>query len=354
MRDWLRALQEELRVRNAPVVRVVVATVRGSAPREPGACMLVTPTGELGTIGGGHLELVATRIARGLLRGREAPAESDIGATSPPRLDRFALGASLGQCCGGIVELWFQRYDASDLPFLARALEAREGGETTVMEGRRLLTHEEALREGASHLDVHDAVLLRGASGPTLYESIRLRDTSLWLFGAGHVARALVHVLAPLPFAMTWVDSREGMLPADLPANVRGIHSPDPAAEVRDMGADAWALVMTHSHDEDFAICQALLEHGRSLDSAGASRPRWWAGVIGSLPKAARFRQRLLQRGYSADEISRLTMPIGIGGIRSKEAAAIAVAVAAQLLQLREARTFAVDDGFAAMAARES
>jgi xanthine dehydrogenase accessory factor len=108
------------------------------------------------------------------------------------------------------------------------------------------------------------------------------------------------------------------------------------------MGAGAWALVMTHSHDEDFAVCQALLEH----------RGFGWAGVIGSLPKAARFRQRLLQRGYSTQDVARLTMPIGIGGIRSKEAAAIAVAVAAQLLQVREA--FAAAEVPIATAARES
>ena len=370
MRDWLRALHDELQTGN-PVVRVVVASVRGSAPREPGACMLVAARGsptcrgeskaEHGTIGGGHLEFVATRIARDLL---EAPMSDSAGASlsdsagasmsdsagaSRPRaarLDRFSLGASLGQCCGGIVELWFQRYDASDLPFLARALEARERGEASVMAGNRLLLHEEAVREGARDLVTCAAVLLPGATGPVLYESIRLRDTDLWLFGAGHVARALVHVLAPLPFAVTWIDSREGMLPGDLPFNVRALHSPQPAEEVCDMGAGDWALIMTHSHDEDFSLCEALLRHGRF----------GWAGVIGSAPKARRFRQRLQQRGFSAQEIARLTMPIGIGGIRSKEAAAIAVAVAAQLLQLRESRASreVADEGPVTMAARGS
>ena len=353
MRDWLRTLHGELQARSDPVVRVVVAAVRGSAPREPGACMLVSiargsPTcwGDrtLGTIGGGHLEFVATRVARDLL---ESPA-------APARLDRFSLGASLGQCCGGIVELWLQRYDASDLPFLAQALAARETGEASVIASsalagsgarQRLLGHDAAVREGAGALDgEQDAVLLHHAGGPMLYERILPRDTRLWLFGAGHVASALVHVLAPLPFAITWIDSREDMLPDDLPLNVRALHSPQPAEEVRDMDAGAWALVMTHSHDEDFSICEALLRHGHF----------GWAGVIGSLPKATRFRQRLLQRGFSAQEVSRLTMPIGIGGIRSKEAAAIAVAVAAQLLQERERRAVAADEGSMTTAARQS
>ena len=99
------------------------------------------------------------------------------------------------------------------------------------------------------------------------------------------------------------------------------------------MPAGAWALVMTHSHDEDFAIGEALLRDGRF----------GWAGVIGSAAKTKRFRQRLEQRGFSPQQVARLTMPIGIGGIHSKEAAAIAVAVAAQLLQLREAKAAAED-----------
>ncbi|HUQ27997.1 MAG TPA: xanthine dehydrogenase accessory protein XdhC [Usitatibacter sp.] len=273
MRDWLTTLHDELAAKREPMVRVLVAATRGSAPRDAGACMLVSAGREWGTVGGGHLEHVATQTARGML--------ASTAETS--RVDRFSLGASLGQCCGGIVELSFQRYDASDLASLAEMLEAR------------------------------------GSAVPG--------DTELWLFGAGHVARALINILAPLPFRITWIDSREAMVPAGFPAHMRALHSPHPAEEVKDMAPGAWALVMTHSHDEDLALCEALLTHGRF----------GWAGVIGSGPKTVRFRQRLQQRGFAAEAIARLTMPIGIGAIRSKEPAAIAVAVAAQLLELREA-----------------
>lgn len=296
MRDWLRTLHELLRRGDAPVVRVVVADVRGSAPREPGACMLVSPAGEDGTIGGGHLEFVATRAARELL--------AQSGAA--PRRDRFSLGASLGQCCGGIVELWFERYDAADAGRLAEALRLRAQG---------------APAAAIAAIASQDPRAAR-------YEQFSPEATPLWLFGAGHVGRALVRILAPLPFEIHWVDSREDMLPSSLPENVHAVPSPEPADEVASMAPGAWALAMTHSHDEDLAICEALLRDGRF----------GWAGVIGSLAKTRRFRQRLLQRGFSAAAVERLTMPIGIGGIRSKEAAAIAVAVAAQLLQLRESR----------------
>jgi xanthine dehydrogenase accessory factor len=328
MRDWLRTLHDRLAAGEAPLVRVVVAAVRGSAPREPGACMLVGAAAEHGTVGGGHLELVATQTARAML---QAPAGS-------ARLDRFPLAAALGQCCGGIVELWFQRYDAADIPALAFALHARDSEPASVVAssmnpGRpraQLLDLATAMAEGAEALDQDAtlAVLVQHADGPVLYERLATRVTELWLFGAGHVGRALVNVLSPLPFRVTWVDSREGMFPAMLPASVTPLHSPQPADEVADMPPDAWALVMTHSHDEDLALCEALLARGTF----------GWAGVIGSIPKTKRFRQRLAQRGFEAAAIARLAMPIGIGGIRSKEPGAIAVAVAAQLLLERESR----------------
>lgn len=306
MRDWLQALHDELAAGGGPVVRVVVATVRGSAPRDPGTSMLVTEAREIGTIGGGHLEWVATRTAREMLG---APR----GAT---RGDRLSLAASLGQCCGGIVELWFQRYDKDDCGPLAEALRLRSEG---------------APPEAIAALASRDSRAMR-------YEAVAPSLTTLWIFGAGHVGRALVRILAPLPFAITWIDSRDGAFDnvddleggrsSDFVESLRTVHSPEPAEEVAAMATGDWALVLTHSHDEDFAICEALLRHGRF----------GWAGVIGSGPKTKRFRQRLAQRGFTAEAIARLTMPIGVAGIRDKEPAAIAVAVAAQLLQLRESQ----------------
>ena len=313
MRDWLQALHDAVTA-GGPVVRVVVSSVRGSAPREAGASMLVMPAGERGSIGGGHLELVATRIARDMLR----PGAEGM------RHDRFPLAASLGQCCGGIVELWFERFEAPDAARIAEALRLRATG---------------AGAETIAALASRDPNAVR-------YERFRPEETALWLFGAGHVGRALVEVLAPLPFSVTWVDSRESfisVIPGAAPAAmardpITRLHAPHPADEVADMPQGAWALVMTHSHDEDLALCEALLARGAFA----------WAGVIGSGPKTTRFHQKLRQRGFADAAIARLTMPIGIRGIRSKEPAAIAVGVAAQLLQVREALAAAAPDTQAA------
>lgn len=286
--DWLTTLRDTLAA-GTPVVRVVVARVRGSTPREEGTVMLVTAGGQHGTIGGGHLELVATRIARDMLRD----------AAAAPRVDRFSLGASLGQCCGGIVELAFIRQGAADLAWVDDAIARRDTEADPV------------------HVTVIGDLTLR--------EPLRRDATDLWIFGAGHVGRALVGMLGDLPFRITWVDSRDEAFPV-VTGEARTIETDSPADAVAAMPAGAWALVMTHSHDEDFAICKALLRTDRAA----------WIGLIGSGPKATRFRQRLAQRGFGGHDIARIVSPIGLGTIRSKAPAAIAVSVAAQLLQLRE------------------
>ncbi len=272
MTDCLALLLRRLEAEPA-IVRVIVAAVRGSAPREPGAWMLVGASGIDGTIGGGNLEWNATRIARGMLREPGAEAR---------RVDRFSLGATLGQCCGGAVEIRFERHAQADREALARRLR----------------------------------------------EEPRPAAAALWLFGAGHVGSALVRVLGELAFEVTWVDGREGIFPASVPGNVTILHSDSPESEVDGAPPGAFYLVLTHSHDLDYEIVRSILHRG---DSA-------WAGLIGSETKARRFRQRLSRQGLPAARIARLVSPIGIAAIGSKLPGAIAVSVAAQLQQELETR----------------
>ncbi len=260
MNDWLGALQRLLAA-GQPAVRVVIASVRGSAPRDPGTAMLVSADAVHGTIGGGHLEFKAIDIARNML------------ANGAGRLhtERFALGATLGQCCGGAVELWFERFDA----------EVR---------------------------------------------------TPLWIFGAGHVGRALVQVLAParaaLALDIAWVDNRDDAFDSVVAqAGVAQLQCEAPAEEVRDAPPGALVLVMTHSHDIDYDVVAAWLRRGDFMR----------LGLIGSATKALRFRQKLAAQGFDAGTIDRIICPIGVAGVASKEPAAIALAVAAQVAQWCEA-----------------
>ncbi|MFA5172145.1 MAG: xanthine dehydrogenase accessory protein XdhC [Sulfuriferula sp.] len=338
MKHWLAELDSLLAGGN-DVVRIVVAATKGSVPREAGAAMLVHKHGTSGTLGGGHLEFQAITLARELL---------EQSATSAHR-QRFTLGAALGQCCGGIVDLWWERFTAADSAFIAKAHAQLQHGSgvvlASVVEGqscRRELIVAGAASASSSTLAEAALALFSPAAAPrirllhretdmVLLERMDRQHTPLWLFGAGHVGQAIVGSLGELPFDITWVDARADIFPTDLPANVTRLNSPVPAEEVCYAPDDAWFLVLTHDHQLDYAICAAIL----ARDSSG------FIGLIGSRTKAARFSHRLARQGYRPE---RITCPIGIAGISGKEPATIAVAVAAQLLQLREAQVAVSSD----------
>lgn len=259
-----------IRLNQAPGVLVSVARVQGSVPREVGAWMLVFERGQIGSIGGGQLELRATEHARECLR-------ASAGAQA---LVRYPLGPSLGQCCGGVAYLRYEPVDAHD----AQALQAR-------------------------------------LSTPL---------TPVALFGAGHVGHALVRVLAELPFAVTWCDSREDAFPPGTQARCEWVDTPH--AAVPTLAPGSHVLVMSHSHAEDFDIVAACLARQR----ARGDLP--FIGLIGSQTKWTSFRKRLTARGFDEADLAQVRCPIGVPGVHGKQPAVIAVAVAAQLLQLLPAR----------------
>jgi len=328
LRDWPEALISALQ-REPVIVRIVLAAVRGSAPREPGAGMLVGRGAFEGTIGGGQLEWEALAAARAMLED----------ATVPARLRRLVLAADLGQCCGGVVEVWLERYTRANLGLVADLRDAaRDRGHRS---GAALLSTlksgvvEHRIVRGIGSCAPADLLLRepraqaapRVIGGPddelTLIERLDHELPPLWLYGAGHVGQALARIFMELPVSLTWIDGRDGLIPAQLPDSVRIPAGADPVASVAAAPAGTRFLVLTHSHALDYALCRAILARG---DFA-------WAGLIGSKSKAARFRSRLAREGFAPACIARLVCPIGIGGISSKWPAAIAVGVAAQVLQ---------------------
>ena len=156
----------------------------------------------------------------------------------------------------------------------------------------------------------------------------RGRGAPLYLFGAGHVGRALTLALAPLPFDVRWIDSRADAFPSHAPANARLIHSLDPPSELSAAPDGALVLVMTHSHPLDLAIVSAALPQDRFA----------LVGLIGSATKKARFESQMRAAGIGDDQLAKLVCPIGVPGIPGKEPPVIAAAVAAQLLQSLAAR----------------
>ncbi|MDF3060708.1 MAG: xanthine dehydrogenase accessory protein XdhC [Microvirga sp.] len=250
---------------------VTVQSAQGSTPREAGARMIVRPDGAFhGSVGGGQLEWQALAAARESLASGRGPARS---------LDKV-LGPDLAQCCGGRVTLLIETFDRRDSERLA-ALAVEEQDE---------------------------------------------RRAPLLLFGAGHVGRALVLALAPLPFAVRWIDSRDDAFPPHIPAKVVPMPTGNPEAELALAEPGSFVLVMTHAHPLDLAVTAAAL--GRD------DLP--YVGLIGSATKRARFEKRFRAIGIPEARIRALVCPIGMPGIAGKEPPVIAASVAAQLLAERE------------------
>jgi xanthine dehydrogenase accessory factor len=249
-------------------VLVSVDRVQGSGPRDVGAWMAVFPQTLINTIGGGHLEFQAIHEARALLEKEDHT-----------RTTRYALGPALGQCCGGVVHLKFERISAAD--------------------------------------------------APALQQRLRANAQPLALFGGGHVGHALVNVLSTLPFSVQWVDSRDDIFPAQRPPNVVCEHSDPVQAAVADLPSGAMVLIMSFSHAEDLDVVAACLQRQRLHGDLQ------FVGLIGSQTKWATFRHRLETKGFTAQELAFVTCPIGVSGIAGKEPEVIAVSVAAQLLQQR-------------------
>jgi xanthine dehydrogenase accessory factor len=307
------------------VVRVTVIALRGSAPREAGASMLVDARGTVGSIGGGRLEWQATLAARELLCTRDA---------APARIADLILGPDLGQCCGGRVELWLERLTRDDLPWLLEAAETvlrapDHRGEPRIpsfvlaTEFNGGVSSHRLQRSTPGAVRLH---LQRAANGGlTLHEPLSAQRPPLWIFGAGHVGQALVRLLSELAlFEITWVDSRPELLPADLNACVSTRTCAKPVDVVDSAPAGTRYVVLTHDHALDYDLCRTILRRGDSC----------WLGLIGSASKSARFRSRLLRDGITRETLSALTCPMGIAGIASKLPASIAISIAAQLLQL--------------------
>jgi len=249
MTNWISALAE-LQDRSEPCVLVTIIEEHGSTPRNAGSKMVVTAAQMFDTIGGGHLEYKAMHIARELLASGQQST----------RLERFSLGASLGQCCGGATVL--------------------------------------------------------------LFEPMGRVQAQIAVFGAGHVGRALVPLLASLPCRVRWIDSRAHEFPAQLPVGVRQIIAEDPLDEVDALPAGSYCIVMTHNHQLDLELTAAILKRNDFT----------WFGLIGSKTKRVKFEHRLRDRGFAPAVVQRMRCPMGLAEVKGKLPIEIAVSIAAEII----------------------
>ncbi|MHA6493427.1 xanthine dehydrogenase accessory protein XdhC [Pseudomonas borbori] len=247
--SWISALAE-LQQQGQPCVLVTIIEERGSTPRNAGSKMVVTAERIFETIGGGHLEYRAMELAREMLSSR----------SQDTRLERFSLGASLGQCCGGATVLLF-----------------------------------EPMGQPQAHIAV---------------------------FGAGHVGRALVPLLASLPCKVRWIDSRENEFPEQMPAGVEKIINEDVIDEVERMPSGSYFIVMTHNHQLDLELTAAILKRN---DFA-------YYGLIGSQTKRVKFEHRLRDRGFDPALVARMRCPMGLADVKGKLPVEIAVSIAGEVI----------------------
>ena len=341
------------------VVRVVITSTAGSAPRGAGAAMLVWPDGQEGTIGGGALEWHAIGTARTLL----------TEANPSNCTERLALGPGLGQCCGGAVVLVYEIWDHARLaaypPGSAHILRPVLPNAGPVPAALRRAADRAAAAAGPGPI-AHSMKPAAGTDGtiigavgavgavpippgplpgplpasvpaprpePTHRVAVTLSDgwlieplasptRHLWVWGAGHVGRAVVTLIAPMPdWTITWVDHDHGCFAPPCPAGVTCRVAPDPASLVADAPHGAHHLIMTRSHPLDLAICHGILTHGFAT-----------AGLIGSASKAGRFRTRLQALGHTQAQIARICCPIGMPAL-GKHPQAIAIGVAQELIR---------------------
>jgi len=340
---WPGRLQQVLA--REPCVLVTMSLILGSAPRESGCRMIVTREEVFGSIGGGNLEFSACREAR------EALEQS---AATRHWHKPYGLGPALNQCCGGAVTLHFEVLDGGSPPWVEQlagdpsgqaaapdpivlvsaidapaplhfVLRAGEPGDERLPAAVRDEAHS-LLRQGspvpAGSGEQGPLTVVDDGEGEWWLERIPANQTSLYLFGAGHVGQAVARQLQYLPFQVTWLDSREGFLPEMPAGNTRTIVAAEPAGVVARAPANTIYVVMTHSHALDEDICFEIFRRGDFR----------WLGLIGSRTKRKRFVQRLNKRGVPDGELERLVCPIGLVGVHGKQPATIALSLAAQLM----------------------
>jgi xanthine dehydrogenase accessory factor len=315
MAAWLESVLQWLEAGQSAIL-VHVATVKGSAPREAGARMLVGDEALIGTIGGGELEYQAIGKARQMLAGNPVPL-----------LQQVALGPELGQCCGGSLTLMFEPFVPADLAWVRKLANAAQGLEP-VLRTVRIGESGAMSRDWriAGQAPQRPVEIAEHGDGLALCELMNDRRPDLFVFGAGHVGRAVVRAVEPLGFAVTWIDGRADAFPVDCPDGIRTWPLAMPELAVEEAGPGAYFLVMTHSHPLDEAICEAVLKR----------RDFAFLGLIGSATKAARFRKSLVKTGLSEASLKRLTCPIGLPAVSGKDPAVIAASVAADLLIRRQ------------------
>ena len=287
------------------VIRAVLVRTEGSTPRETGADMMIYADSFTGTIGGGTLEYEVINTARQMMMSSR---------TDYRRKQQYPLGPSLGQCCGGFVEVMFEHIIPEDLP----------------------LWNSFGSAQSIFHPDQSDQPpRLEAGGGAGITFNIKMPKTPLYLYGAGHVGRALMAVTGGLPLDRFWIDTDADRFPDTIADDIEPVIASNPARIARYASAGTIHLVMSYSHQLDLDICLAVLEENTF------SR----LGLIGSKTKKARFMKTLKNANIDDNRLGKLICPIGLSEIGGKDPDRVALSIAGQLSEWT--RTDTLEDSIA-------
>ena len=340
MTHLFETLLRELEAGRGAVLCSILAS-SGSTPRGAGAKMLVLADGSsLGTVGGGAVELHAARLAQQALRDRTSAVQGFILRPNDV--------ADIGMICGGNVTVYLQYFDPDDRE--ARALirdilSLLQSGRTNAwlvlqLSGSTLvsmgvydetngLTHTDCLtKEELLPLLKSRAVLQKG--DPAYYVEPLVRTGRVYVFGGGHVGKALVPVLAGVGFRVTVFENRPAFaVPEAFPAAEHVI-----LGDYRNIGEhvrlkpEDYVVIMTPGHQADYEVLEQALRV-----------PTAYVGCIGSRHKVAATRARLLDAGLTEADVDRMHSPIGLE-IGAETPEEIAVSIAAEMIQVRSRHSF--------------
>ena len=294
-KNWVKAiLSKDL---FEPFCLVAVVSSKGSAPRTAGAAMLVYKNQIMGSVGGGELEFQAIETA-----------QSGLSQSGFRRSTRsYALGPSLGQCCGGAVNLMFEWYGNESRSILAALISETAAFTEHDIAGQRI---------PKLCLKLSDA-----KTNSCINLQLNPPHVDVFLYGAGHVGRAVAEIVQHLCCQLYWVDTQENRFPTTIPTGVTKICANSPSHIAAHAPENSIHLVMTYSHQIDYDVVSCLLGNGHFAR----------CGLIGSETKAARFRGRLRNAGVAPEQIERLVCPLGLGEIQGKAPFQIALSIAGQL-----------------------
>ncbi|MGI5824293.1 MAG: XdhC family protein [Bacillota bacterium] len=320
------------------LVLVSVIASSGSTPRGTGAKMLINKNGRvIGTVGGGAVEYRSEQIAAEVLKERKSKTE--FFRLKPNQV------ADIGMICGGDVLIWFQYLRADD----KQTLEILDAIELLQKQREQSWLFTEITPECQTGLIIYSETTgLMGFDGTeaeaaALVEKLDhksgkkeingrkfqieplVQAGKVYIFGGGHVAQELVPTLARVHFHCVVMDDRAEFAKPELFLGVEEtIHGDfNQINEILDIHENDFAVVMTRGHKDDQLVQEKLLK-----------TPAYYIGVIGSARKTKAVFGRLKEKGFTDEDLQRITTPIGLD-IKSETPAEIAVSIAAQMIMRR-------------------